>query len=86
MDKSHSPQERVIKQRKRALKSVINTLEGTRKLDKTNTSEREKPDMPELPHSTIEDKIFNPDDIRFMLKLRSSMHANPSHVSRTAHN
>jgi hypothetical protein len=34
----------------------------------------EKPNPPELRNSTIEDKIFNPDDVRFMLQLRSNMH------------
>jgi hypothetical protein len=72
-------QERVIKQKDRARTLVAASLDGTSKVQGQVGSERaalqlEKPNPPELRHATIEDKIFNPDDVRFMIQLRSSMH------------
>jgi hypothetical protein len=44
--------------------------------------EQEKPQFAELPQCTIEDKIFNPDDVRFMLQLRSSLNKSKLYDSR----
>jgi hypothetical protein len=48
-----------------------------KKEERAATKERTKnPDiaLPEMNNSSIEDKIFSPDNVRFMLQLRSSIH------------
>ena len=48
-----------------------------KKEERAATKERTKnPDiaLPEMNNSSIEDKMFSPDNVRFMLQLRSSIH------------
>lgn len=57
-----------------------------KKEDRALTKERtQNPDisLPEMNNSSIEDKIFSPDNVRFMLQLRSSIHNNNNNVSGT---
>jgi hypothetical protein len=40
--------------------------------------------LPEMNNSSIEDKIFSPDNVRFMLQLRSSINTHANRLSPKA--